>query len=113
MKNQKGFWFQNLKMTTILNMAHLEEMTPRIAYSVSALLKQNSILAVMKTDNVDLLLMPENKELMLATAVVSGGFGRRATIRAAPRTSMRLGRSVFVATVPLMVFTVLFGPLYG
>ena len=87
MKNQKGFWFQNLKMTTILNWAHLEEMTPRIAYSVSALLKQNSILAVMKTDNVDLLLMPENKELMLiTTTVVTGGFGRRATISATQRT---------------------------
>ena len=112
MKNQKGFWFQNLEMTTILNMAHLEEMTPRIAYSVSALLKLYSILAVLKTDNVDLLLMPENKELMLATAVVSGGFGRRATIRAAPRTSMRLGRSILVATLSIVI-TMLFGPLYG
>ena len=81
MKNQKGFWFQNLEMTTILNMAQLEETIQRIAYSVSALLKLNSILAVIKTDNVDLLLMPENKELLLETTVVSGGFGRRATVR--------------------------------
>ena len=86
MKNQKGFWFQNLEMTTILNMAHVEETIQRIAYSVSALLKLNSILAVIKTDNVDLLLMPENKELMLATTVVSGGFGRRASFRASLRT---------------------------
>ena len=105
MKNQKGFWFQNLEMKITVNIEPEEEMTPRIAYSVSALLKLYSILAVIKTDNVDLLLMPENKELMLATAVVSGGFGRRATIRAAPRTSMRLGRSILVA--------MLFGPLYG
>ena len=113
MKNQKGFWFQNLEMTKFLDIiAHLEEMTPRIAYSVSAMLKLNSILSVKKTDNVDLLLMPENKELMLATAVVSGGFGRRATIRAAPRTSMRLGRSILVATLSIVI-TMLFGPLYG
>ena len=114
MKNQKGFWFQNLEMTTILNGAYVEKTIQRIAYSVSALLKQNSILAVMKTDNVDLLLMPEIIELMLKTTVVSGGFGRRAAFRTtAQRTSVRMGRSVFVATVPLMVFTVLFGPLYG
>ena len=80
MKNQKGFWFQNLEITRILNMAHVEETIQRIAYSVSALLKQNSILAVIKTDNVDLLLMPENKELLFITTVVAGGFGRRATI---------------------------------
>ena len=70
-------------MTTIINMKHVEEMTPRIAYSVSALLKLNSILAVIKPDNVDLLLMPENKELRLEATVVTGGFGRRATISAA------------------------------
>ena len=86
MKNQKGFWFQNLEMTIILNMTHLEEMTPRLAYSVSALLKLNSILAVIKTDNVDLLLMPENKELGLITTVVAGGFGSRATIRISLRS---------------------------
>ena len=84
MKNQKGFWFQNLEMTTILNRAHVEETIQRIAYSVSALLKPYTILAVIKTDNVDLLLMPENKELwlILKTTVVTGGFGRRATISA-------------------------------
>ena len=112
MKNQKGFWFQNLEMTTILNMAHLEEMTPRIAYSVSALLKLYSILAVIKTDNVDLLLMLENKELMLATAVVSGGFGRRASIGTTLRSSLRTGISIFVATMSVLI-AVLFGPLYG
>ena len=112
MKNQKGFWFQNLEMTTILNMAHLEEMTPRIAYSVSALLKLNSILAVMKTDNVDLLLMPEIIELMFATTVVTGGFGRRATISTTRRTLLRTGRSFLMAAVSIMV-AVLFGPLYG
>ena len=93
-------------------MAQLEDMTPRIAYSVSALLKLNSILAVIKTDNVDLLLMPENKELMLATTVVSGGFGRRATLRAALRASVRTGRSIFVAAMSL-VMALLSGPLYG
>ena len=112
MKNQKGFWFQNLEMKITVNIEPEEEMTPRIVYSVSALLKLNSILAVKKTVNVDLLLMLENKELMLATAVVSGGFGRRATIRAAPRTSMRLGRSILVATLSIVI-TMLFGPLYG
>ena len=86
MKNQKGFWFQNLKMTTILNGAYVEEMTQRIAYSVSALLKLNSILAVIKTDNVDLLLMPENKEFLLETTVVTGGFGRRGAISATQRS---------------------------
>ena len=84
MKNQKGFWFQNLEMKITIEPE--EEMTPRIAYSVSALLKQNSILAVIKTDSVDLLLMPENKMLMLATTVVTGGFGRRGAFRTAPRT---------------------------
>ena len=77
MKNQKGFWFQNLKMTTILNVAHLEEMTPRIAYSVSALLKLNSILVIIKTGNANQQLMSENEQFMLITAVVPGGFGRR------------------------------------
>ena len=86
MKNQKGFWFQNLEITTILDMARMEEMTRRIAYSVSALLKLNSIFAVIKTDNVYLLLMPENKELMLATTFVIGGFGRLAAVRTALRT---------------------------
>ena len=112
MKNQKGFWFQNLEITTIMDMARMEEMTPRIAYSVSALLKLNSILAVMKTDNVDLLLMPENKEFMLATNVVTGGFSRRATIITSLRASMREGRSILMAAISLMI-TVLFGPLYG
>ena len=112
MKNQKGFWFQNLEMTTILNMAHEEETIQRIAYSVSALLKLNSILAVMKTDNVDLLLMPENKELMLEATVVSGGFGRRATISTARRASIQAARSVCVATVSTMIASP-FGPLYG
>ena len=112
MKNQKGFWFQNLEMTTILNMAHEEETIQRIAYSVSALLKLYSILAVMKTDNVDLLLMPEMKELEFTTTVVPGGFGRRATFSATLRASIRAGRSIFVATLSVNV-TVLFGPLYG
>ena len=112
MKNQKGFWFQNLKMTTILNMAHVEETIQRIAYSVSALLKLNSILAVIKTDNVDLLLMPENKELMLITTVVSGGFVRRPTVRTAHRSFIRTGRTIVIASMSIM-FTVLCGPLYG
>ena len=112
MKNQKGFWFQNLEMTTILNIAQLEEMTPRIAYSVSALLKLNSILAVMKTDNVDLLPMPENKEIMLITTVVPGGFGRWAAIFTTPRTYLRMGRSIFMVSLSIMV-AMLFGPLYG
>ena len=86
MKNQKGFWFQNLKMTTILNGTYVEETIQRIAYSVSALLKLNSILVVIKTDNVDLLLMPENKDLMLETTVVTGGFGRRGAISATQRS---------------------------
>ena len=110
MKNQKGFWFQNLEMKITIEPE--EEMTPRIAYSVSALLKQNSILAVMKTDNVDLLLMPENMELMLNTTVVSGGFGRRATVRTAPRAWIRVGRAVLVAALSMMI-ALLFGPLYG
>ena len=112
MKNQKGFWFQNLKMTTILNGAHLEETIQRIAYSVSALLKLNSILAVMKTDNVDLLLMPEIIELMFATTVVTGGFGRRAAIRTAQRTWIRTGRSFLMAAMSVVI-AMLFGPLYG
>ena len=94
------------------NMEPEVEMTPRIAYSVSALLKLNSILAVMKTDNVDLLLMPENKELMLITTVVTGGFGRRAAIRTSLRAWMRTGRSIFMATLSIMI-SLLFGPLYG
>ena len=68
-------------MKITVNIEPEEEMTPRIAYSVSALLKLYSILAVIKTDNVDLLLMPENKELMLATTVVTGGF----TVSTTPR----------------------------
>ena len=113
MKNQKGFWFQNLEMTTILNMAHEEETIQRIAYSVSTLLKLNSILAVIKTDNVDLLLMPENKELRLcATTVVAGGFGRRAALSTARRTYVRAGRSILMATMSFLM-TMLFGPLYG
>ena len=100
-------------MTTILNMAHVEETIQRIAYSVSALLKLNSILSVMKTDNVDLLLMPENKELLLVEmTVVTGGFGRRATIFPKLRTFFRTGRSIFMATVSIVI-SLLFGPLYG
>ena len=64
MKNQKGFWFQNLKMTTIMNMAHVEEMIQRIAYSVSALMKLNIISEVITTDNANLLPMHGNKELL-------------------------------------------------
>ena len=113
MKNQKGFWFQNLEMKITIEPE--EEMTPRIAYSVSALLKQNSILAVMKTDNVDLLLMPEKKELcwlILKTTVVTGGFGRRAAIGTTQRTSIRMGRSILMAAVSTLIAAP-FGPLYG
>ena len=112
MKNQKGFWFQNLEMKITVNIEPEEEMTPRIAYSVSALLKLNSILAVMKTDNVDLLLMPEMKELEFTTTVVPGGFGRRATISVTQRTWIRTARSVWVATMSSVVASP-FGPLYG
>lgn len=100
-------------MKITMYIEHEEEMTPRIAYSVSAFLKLNSILAVIKTDNVYLLLMPENKELgLIATAVVTGGFGRLASIRTSQPSLIPVGRSIFMATMSILI-TMLFGPLYG
>ena len=99
-------------MKIIFNITLEVEMTPRIAYSVSALMKLNIILEVIKTDYVNLLPMHENKVYMLATTVVTGGFGRRAAIRATRRTWMQSARSIWVATVPTMI-TSPFGPLYG
>ena len=87
-------------------------MTPRIAYSVSALMKLNIILEVIKTDYVNLLPMHENKVYMLAMTVVTGGFGRRAAIRTTPRAFMQLAHSVCMAAMFSLIVT-LFGPLYG
>ena len=57
------------------------EITQRISYSVSALMKLNIISEVISTDNANLLPVLENKVRMLMTiAVVTGGFGRRAAI---------------------------------
>ena len=58
------------------------ELTQKIAYSVSALMKLNIISEVKTTDNANLLPMHENKVYMLKTTVVTGGFGRRAAVRA-------------------------------
>ena len=113
MKNQKGFWFQNLKMTTILNMAHLEETIQRIAYSVSALMKLNSILVMIKTGNANQQLMHYSTIRGLSTtAVVSVGFGRRAGYGTAPQSLMRTAISSRMASMSLKG-AMLFGLLYG
>ena len=111
MKNQKGFWFQNLKMKITQNMEPEVEMTLGIAYSVSALMKLNIISAVIPTDNANLLPMHKNKVLATAT-VVTGGFGRRASVSSTQRTWMQAARSVCVAALSILI-ALLFGPLYG
>ena len=88
------------------------EITQRIAYSVSALMKLNIISEVITTDNANLLPMHENKVYMLKTTVVSGGFGRRATISSTQRSYFQAARSICLATVSTMLATP-FGPLYG
>ena len=75
-------------------------------------MKLNIISEVITTDNANLLPMHENKVYMLTTTVVSGGFGRRATISAAHRAWMQSARSICMATMSTMV-TAPFGPLYG
>ena len=54
-----------------------EEITQRIAYSVSALMKLNIISEVITTDNANLLPMLENKVHMFTMTVVSSGFDQR------------------------------------
>ena len=90
------------------------EITQRIAYSVSALMKLNIISEVIKTDNANLLSTLENNVHMVTTAiaVVTGGFGRRAAIKTTPRAFMQSAHSVCMAAMFSLIAT-LFGPLYG
>ena len=73
-------------MKITVDMKPAVEITQRIAYSVSALMKLNIILKVITTDNANLLPMLENKVHLLTMTVVTGGFGRRAAVRTTPRT---------------------------
>ena len=88
------------------------EITQRIAYSVSALMKLNIISEVITTDNANLLPMHENKVYMLKTTVVSGGFGQRVFGKASLRSLIPTARCLAVATVLTMI-EALFGQLYG
>ena len=96
------------------NMKPEVEITQRIAYSVSALMKLNIISEVIPTDNADLLPTHAIRGHMLTTAiaVVTGGFGRRATFGATLRAFLQAARSLCLAAMSTMV-AALFGPLYG
>ncbi|MBQ3775714.1 MAG: hypothetical protein II847_06270, partial [Ruminobacter sp.] len=63
-------------------------------------------------ENVKRRLTHVNRELTLATTVVTGGFGRRAAISSTLRTFVRTARSICLAATST-VATLLFGPLYG
>ena len=79
-KRLKRLKYQNLKMKITQNIEPEVEITQRIAYSVSALMKLNIISEVITTDNANLLPMLENKVHMFTMTVVSGGFGHRAMV---------------------------------
>ena len=58
-------------------------------------MKLNNISAVIPTDNANLRPMLKNKELLvMATTVVFGGFGRRASFSLTRRSFMQAARSV-------------------
>ena len=88
------------------------EITQRIAYSVLALMKLNIISEVITTDNANLLPMHGNKVHMFTMTVVTGGFGRRATVRTTQRAFLQAAPSIWVATMSTLVASP-FGPLYG
>ena len=93
---QKRLKYQNLKMKITQSIEPEVEITQRIAYSVSALMKQNIISEVITTDNANLLPMHAIRGHVLTTAmtVVTGCFGRRATIRATRRSYLQTARSI-------------------
>ena len=89
-----------------------EEMRSEIAYSVSALMRLNSISSVNMTDNAPPLPMHATKEFTFLTTVVSGGFGQRVFGKASLRSLIPTARCLAVATVLTMI-EALFGQLYG
>ena len=101
--------YGNLKMKITQYFEPEVEIRQRIAYSVSALMKLNIISEVITTDNANLLPMHKNKVHMLMT-VVSGGFGRRASIRTTQRSFLQAARAVMMAPLSTVLPTP-FGPL--
>jgi hypothetical protein len=89
-KKLRELSFQNLKMKITQNIEPEVEITQRIAYSVSALMKLNIISEVISTDNANLQPMQLNKwasfvKSSFVTATVVGCFGRLASFRTGQR----------------------------